>query len=77
MSAEYENLNESDKESRTQYEIRFVIGLGTWKPEGSAMDRKELLKNYIKASMRRDDWCGMDEDRILETANRLLDGLEG
>ena len=52
----------------TESEMKFLDGLGSYKPDRSSLPRVKLLRKYYKAMKKRDDWGYVDpiaiRDRI-------------
>ena len=49
----------------TESENRFLDHLGNWSPDFQR-NRLELLKSYLAAAERRDDWAGIDSKSIIK-----------
>lgn len=54
----------------TRSEMRFLLGLGRWRPERSRPhgwpSRLDLWQTYLKTMQTRDDWGKIDPFRIRE-----------
>jgi hypothetical protein len=77
------NLKSATEVWGTQDEIAFIVGLGMdtdtlpvrpWLDRRVVLDRKTLLKNYLKAAERRVRWDGINKQTCLLVAALLLDG---
>ena len=65
-----------DKIWNTKHEIQFLTNLGFHSlPLGHARDPIKLLKNYIKAAEKREEWGGMNPLTITRYAKSLLDSI--
>ena len=65
----------SDRPWDTKDEIVFLRGLGIAKwgfSLGRKRNRIALLKSYINNMARRDDWAGMDKEKVRGAALYLL-----
>ena len=52
----------------TETEMKFIDGLGSYKPESPSLPRVKLLRKYYRAAKKRKDWGDIDyiaiRDRI-------------
>tara|TARA_R110000803_G_scaffold98545_1_gene166618 strand:+ start:248 stop:490 length:243 start_codon:yes stop_codon:yes gene_type:complete len=55
----------------TQHEKKFIKGLGSFCEE-QYLGREELLRKYIKASMKRVNWGDVDQYKTLVYASNCL-----
>lgn len=54
----------SNKHNTTD-EIMFIEKIGEFNDHAKKFTRLELLKNYYAASLKRENWGGMDQIKIL------------
>lgn len=54
----------------TRFEVEFIEGLGHWSTAGSRIHRAELLRRYIQAAERRENWDGIDRAEVIRAARR-------
>lgn len=55
----------------TEHEIIFLSGIGRWGTYKK--DRIRPLRGYISSCNNRDDWGGIDKQKVLEYAKSLLE----
>ena len=57
----------------TEQEIKFIAGIGTFAEEMIAtVNVKSLLKKYMAALHKREDWAEMDRDKVIAAAMKRL-----
>jgi len=57
---------------RTDDEILYIQGIGKHSPQTEKTSRKEILKLYIDGLNLRNDWVGLDKDKVIAFANKEL-----
>lgn len=62
---------EANERHGTDHEIRFIRGIGSH--ANIKMCRSELLRKYNESCKHRVDWYGIDKDRVIEFAKKLLE----
>ena len=55
----------------TEAELIFLNGLGNWSPNG--FDKGHLLAWYLETAKERVNWDGIDREKVLAEADRLLE----
>lgn len=61
------------KKHGTAEEIKFIAGIGTFAEEMIAtVDVKSLLKKYLAAMQKRQDWAEIDRDKVIAAAMKRL-----
>jgi len=57
---------------KTMDEIRYIKNLGTGAFRKGSRNRAELLRGYIRAAKRRQNWDGIDRGEVLWVACQEL-----
>lgn len=64
------------KKHGTAEEIKFIAGIGTFAEEIIAtVNVKSLLKKYMAALHKREDWAEIDRDKVIAAAMKRLTKL--
>ena len=66
---------EANERHGTDHEISFIRSIGSH--AHIKMRRAELLRKYTESCKHRVDWYGIDKDRVIEFAKKLLEHEEG
>lgn len=65
-------LTEQQRDARTQRELKFITGLGTWSKAHGYLRTEDLQRIYHDTMHLRKNWDGIDERKVRRYLEKTL-----